>query len=225
MSGLERLRGLREERLRRTVALCAKAHPFYRRRFEEEGIGPEGIRTLADLERLPLTQKSDFMDDPASFSLDPALAGDLSFEERTLWNIAYTTGTTSGRPSPFFNTTHDQYHIMMQARANAMLALDEENYRSALRVVRSGIERIETFVAEWEGDVMEDEIPELSFLRDWYEELETERPLSRREQLERDLNVAVDAENFEEAARLRDKLRTMRPFFRSSAERLIPPSG
>ena len=117
MSGLERLRGLREERLRRTVALCAKAHPFYRGRFEEEGIDPEGIRTLADLEKLPLTQKSDFMDDPASFSLDPALAGDLSFEERTLWNIAYTTGTTSGRPSPFFNTTHDQYHIMMQARA------------------------------------------------------------------------------------------------------------
>ena len=117
MSGLERLRGLREERLRRTVALCAKAHPFYRGRFEEEGIDPEGIRTLADLEKLPLTQKSDFMDDPASFLLDPALAGDLSFEERTLWNIAYTTGTTSGRPSPFFNTTHDQYHIMMQARA------------------------------------------------------------------------------------------------------------
>ncbi len=121
----------------------------------------------------------------------------------------------------------EQYYphaIMMQARANAMLSLDEENYRSALREVRAGIERIEAFVAEWESDVMEDEIPELTFLRDWYEELETERPLSRREQLERDLNVAVEAENFEEAARLRDKLRTMRPFFRSSAERTIPPS-
>jgi len=54
---------------------------------------------------------------PTAFSLDPALAKELTFEERTLWNIAYTTGTTSGRPSPFFNTTHDQYHIMMQARA------------------------------------------------------------------------------------------------------------
>ena len=54
---------------------------------------------------------------PTAFSLDPALAKELTFEERTLWNIAYTTGTTSGLPSPFFNTTHDQYHIMMQARA------------------------------------------------------------------------------------------------------------
>ncbi len=113
----QKLRELRETRLRRTVALCARAHPFYKKRFEERNISPDGIRTLDDLEKLPLTEKSDFMADPGAFSLDPELAGDLSFEERTLWNIAYTTGTTSGRPSPFFNTTHDQYHIMMQARA------------------------------------------------------------------------------------------------------------
>lgn len=116
MSELDQLNALREVRLRRTVALCAKAHPFYRRRFKEDGIDPTKIQTLSDLDRLPLTQKNDFMSDPASFSLESALAIDLTFEERTLWNIAYTTGTTSGRPSPFFNTTHDQYHIMMQAR-------------------------------------------------------------------------------------------------------------
>jgi len=110
------LRELRETRLRRTVALCARAHPFYKKRFEEEKISPADIRTLDDLEKFPLTEKSDFMADPRAFSLDPELAGDLTFEERTLWNVAYTTGTTSGRPSPFFNTTHDQYHIMMQAR-------------------------------------------------------------------------------------------------------------
>ena len=60
---------------------------------------------------------------------------------------------------------------------------------------------------------MDEECPELSFLTDWYEELEKERPLSQKEQLERDLHVAVEAENFEEAARLRDKLRTLRPAF------------
>ncbi len=117
MTGAERLRILRDERLGRTVDLCARAHPFYKKRFGEWGIDPSGIRTLADLEKLPLTQKSDYMVDPRAFSLDHGLADDLTFEERTLWNIAYTTGTTSGRPSPFFNTTHDQYHIMMQARA------------------------------------------------------------------------------------------------------------
>lgn len=113
----------------------------------------------------------------------------------------------------------EQYYphaIMMQARAQAMMALDEENYRAAMREVKRGIERIDEFVTGWEGEVGEDDFPELTYLRDWYEELEQERPLSRREQLERDLTVAVEAENFEEAARVRDKLRTMtRPAFRA----------
>jgi len=112
----------------------------------------------------------------------------------------------------------EQYYphaIMMQARARAMAALEAEDYRTAMREVHNGIGRIEEFSASWDsGDVVDEEFPELIFLRDWYEELEQERPLSRREQLERDLTVAVEAENFEEAARLRDKLRTMRPVFR-----------
>ena len=111
----------------------------------------------------------------------------------------------------------EQYYphaIMMQARSRALIALEKEDYPEALQEVEVGVERIEQLVTEWDGDVLEDDLPELSFLRDWHEELEKERPLSRREQLERDLTVAVEAENFEEAARLRDKLRTLRPTFR-----------
>lgn len=111
-----KLRELREERLRRTVGLCARAHPFYRRRFAEAGLSAADIRTLDDLERLPLTHKADYMAAPGDFILDASVLPELSFEERTLWNVAYTTGTTSGHPSPFYNTTHDQYHIMIQAR-------------------------------------------------------------------------------------------------------------
>ena len=95
-----------------------------------------------------------------------------------------------------------------------MLHLEQENYPAALTEVEGGIDQIERFIEEWEGEIADEELPELSFLRDWYEELEKERPLSRQEELERDLTVAVDAENFEEAARLRDKLRMMRPVFR-----------
>ena len=111
----------------------------------------------------------------------------------------------------------EQYYphaVMMRARSTAMLHLERESYPEALREVESGIEQIERFVEEWEGEIADEELPELTFLRDWYDELEKERPLSRQEELERDLTVAVDAENFEEAARLRDKLRTMRPVFR-----------
>ncbi|MEE3262922.1 MAG: UvrB/UvrC motif-containing protein, partial [Candidatus Latescibacterota bacterium] len=105
--------------------------------------------------------------------------------------------------------------VMMQVRAQAMQALERNDYPTALRRVRAGIDRIGDFSGEWEGDtdVMEGDLPELTFLKDWYEELEKDRPLSDQEQLERDLSVAVEAENFEEAARLRDKLRTLRPAF------------
>ena len=108
----------------------------------------------------------------------------------------------------------EQYYphaIMMQTRARAMLALGKDNYQAALREVGRGIGRIEKIAAEWEGEEIEEELPELAFLRDWYEELEEERPLSQREELERDLREAVESENFEEAARLRDKMRTLWP--------------
>lgn len=108
----------------------------------------------------------------------------------------------------------EQYYphaVMMQTRARAMQALQSEDYRAAMSHVDDGIHHIERFVEQWEADDVEEELPEISFLREWREELEEERPLSQREQLERDLRVAVDSENFEEAARLRDKIRTMWP--------------
>ena len=92
-----------------------------------------------------------------------------------------------------------------------MAALAESDYPAALSEIESGIGELERYLEDWEGDVMEEDLPELSFLRDWQEELEQKRPLSKREQLERDLNVAVESENFEEAARLRDKISTIWP--------------
>src|SRR2546421_11454965 len=96
------LETVRTERLRRTLQAVSAAHPFYRRRFAEQGIEPDNIRSLDDLPALPLTHKHDYIADPEIFRLKPDdLPGDFSAEERVLWDIAYTTGTTSGKPSPF----------------------------------------------------------------------------------------------------------------------------
>jgi len=116
-------------------------------------------------------------------------------------------------PNDEVRSYFEQYYphaIMMQTRARAMIALESEDYPTALNAVEEGIANIESFVEEWESDI-EEEIPELSFLRELHEELEQERPLTQREQLERDLDEAVAAENFEEAARLRDKIQTLWP--------------
>ncbi len=108
----------------------------------------------------------------------------------------------------------DQYYahaIMMQTRAKALTSLAETDYPNALREIETGIGELERYMEDWEGDVVEDDLPELAFLRDWQNDLEQKRPLTKREQLERDLTVAVESENFEEAARLRDKISTIWP--------------
>ena len=111
------LDGVLAARLRRTLAAVAAAHPFYRARFRELRIEAGDIRSLGDLAALPLTQKDDFIADPEAFRLRPDdLPADFSAEERVLWDVAYTTGTTSGKPSPFYNTAHDAYAIWDQAR-------------------------------------------------------------------------------------------------------------
>jgi phenylacetate-coenzyme A ligase PaaK-like adenylate-forming protein len=111
------LRSVGAARLRRTLTAVAAAHPFYRARFRELGVSAVDVRSFDDLPALPLTRKEDYISDPEAFRLRPQdLPADCAPEERVLWDIAYTTGTTSGRPSPFYNTAHDAYAIWDQAR-------------------------------------------------------------------------------------------------------------
>jgi phenylacetate-coenzyme A ligase PaaK-like adenylate-forming protein len=111
------LDAMRSARLRRTLAAVAAAHPFYRTRFQALKIDPRAVRSVDDVGMLPLTQKSDYTADPDAFRLRGGdLPAEFSSEERVLWDVAYTTGTTSGKPSPFYNTTHDIYGILDQAR-------------------------------------------------------------------------------------------------------------
>lgn len=111
------IESVRNERLRRTLRAVAAAHPFYRERFRKFGIKAEDIRTVDDLTILQPTTKNDYITDPDAFRLRAEdLPDDFSLEERVMWDVAYTTGTTSGRPSPFYNTTHDAYAILDQAR-------------------------------------------------------------------------------------------------------------
>ena len=47
---------------------------------------------------LPLTTKIDYMNQPQDFVLQ---CPDLPLFERIVYNLLYTTGTTSGQPTPF----------------------------------------------------------------------------------------------------------------------------
>ena len=56
---LPELRALQLERLSSTVAHAYRNNPAYRAKFDDHGVRPEDLRTLADLTRFPFTTKAD----------------------------------------------------------------------------------------------------------------------------------------------------------------------
>lgn len=102
----------------RQISLCARGHDYYRRRWAEAGVDPATVRSVEDLERLPLTPKRDLMADPEAFRLR---CPDLPLHERALWEVNYTTGTT-GEPTPLYVTTHDYHAYLFQARRVAEIS-------------------------------------------------------------------------------------------------------
>ena len=109
---IETIERVQSDRLRAMLDLCARGHPYYRRRWAELGIEVDAIRGVDDLERLPLTSKQELMADPESFRLR---LPELALHERVLWEVIYTTGTTA-EPTPVYNTTHDYHAYLFQSQ-------------------------------------------------------------------------------------------------------------
>lgn len=58
-AGIDELRGLQLARLKNTLARTYECVPHYRRKFDDAGIHPSDLKSLADLARFPLTTKED----------------------------------------------------------------------------------------------------------------------------------------------------------------------
>jgi len=101
--------------------------------------------------------------------------------------------------------------LMLHTRATASQFLQNEEFAAAITEIERGIEQIREF---YEGHSRHDLIsqsPEIVGLQHWLEEVDSKRPLTRREQLERDLHDAVKREDYEKAAKVRDALRKLKP--------------
>jgi phenylacetate-CoA ligase len=59
MMAREDLKGLQEKKLRRVVKHVNDNSPFWQKRFKQAGISPDEIKTLADLEKLPLITRAE----------------------------------------------------------------------------------------------------------------------------------------------------------------------
>jgi phenylacetate-CoA ligase len=115
---LPSLGAARERAFHTTMDLVCERHDFYRERMVQSGLNRSSFSSLADLSRMPLTLKSDYMASPERFVLDTA---GLSLEERSVWDTMYTTGSTSGQPTPFVSTSFDFFNILTLQRNMLLL--------------------------------------------------------------------------------------------------------
>ncbi len=83
------MEALQLEKLQRMVAYCYGRVPFYRRRFDDIGLKPGDIRTLADIDLIPFTTKSDLRDN-YPFDL-------FAVPQREIVRLHASSGTT-GKP-------------------------------------------------------------------------------------------------------------------------------
>ena len=102
------------------------------------------------------------------------------------------------------------YILRVHATAAVMLELEKNAYDRALRIADEAIQKIgelgeiedETFSFERERS--------LEALRELAAQIQKNRPVSELERLENQLQRAIDRQEFERAAQLRDKIRSLR---------------
>ena len=94
-------------KLQGQVAYCWERSPFYRRRWEEAGVSPATLRTLADLARFPLVTKDDLRRDQEEH---PPFGSNLCCDSQEIARLHGTSGTT-GRPTAFAISRDDWARI------------------------------------------------------------------------------------------------------------------
>ena len=97
--------------------------------------------------------------------------------------------------------------LMMQVRAQATLALDNNNHDTAILAVEEGLEELRQFFNRIERPDLIEQSAEAASLEAYLNEIRSTRPLSERERLEQALEEAIRREDYEKAAQLRDKLK------------------
>jgi len=102
------------------------------------------------------------------------------------------------------------YLLRMNAVARAMVEWEAGRHDSALRMAQDAVETIQS-LPDMEVETFHYERQRsLEVLHDLIQQIERTRPLSELQLLERELRKAVEAEQFERAASLRDRIRLLR---------------
>lgn len=97
--------------------------------------------------------------------------------------------------------------IMHRTRARSLIATGTGDTDKALHHIEEGIEEIETFFRSYDRNDLVEESQELKILREMAEEIRKQQPRSEEDRLRAELTEAVENEEFERAAEIRDELK------------------
>ncbi|WJI10370.1 phenylacetate--CoA ligase [Methanobacterium sp. CWC-01] len=101
---------LQLEKLQQVVNRAYHNVPYYQKRFDEVGIGPEDIQTLSDLEKIPFTTKADLRD-AYPFGMFAVSSDDIV--------EVHTSSGTTGKPT-VSGYTREDIRIWSEVMARAL---------------------------------------------------------------------------------------------------------
>jgi hypothetical protein len=102
------------------------------------------------------------------------------------------------------------YILRVHATAGIMIELEKKDYNQALRQAEAAVQQLED-LSELEDETFQFERERSrTALGELAEQIRKNRPLSELEQLERKLRRAVERQEFERAAQLRDQIRALK---------------
>ena len=105
----ERLRAIQSEKVAAAYRYLWECSSFYRRKFEQAGLGPEAVRGIDDLAKVPVTRREEWLEDqeehPPWGTFSPLRQED--WLERG-WMLFTTSGTTAAQPRVFRHTDFDR---------------------------------------------------------------------------------------------------------------------
>lgn len=120
----EAVRTLQEAKLRRLIQHVYWHVPYYRETMQEAGVGPEDIRTLEDLRKMPMLEKDDIRDN---------LYFDLLSDGRR-WKDMYRIATSGSTGRPL--TVMVDRHQLEYRWASTLRSQEWTGYRFGDRTVR-----------------------------------------------------------------------------------------
>lgn len=105
----EQLRRIQDEKVTGAYKYLWNRSTFYRQKFEQAGLGPDSVRSVEDLPRVPVTLRDEWLVDqqksPPWGTFSPLRQED--WLERG-WMMFSTSGTTAAQPRSFRHTNFDR---------------------------------------------------------------------------------------------------------------------